>query len=46
MGHTPGAKRAVVAFEESDLDASVQKLEEQALSFIAVQVGTVPVSQP
>jgi predicted enzyme related to lactoylglutathione lyase len=28
MGHTPGAKGAVVAFEVSDLDAFVQKMKE------------------
>jgi hypothetical protein len=29
MGHTPGAKGAVVAFEVSDLDAFVHKMKER-----------------
>ena len=33
IGHTPGAKGAVVAFEVSDFDAFVQKMKERAVSF-------------
>ena len=35
MGHTPGAKGAVVAFEVSDFDAFVQKMRERAVTFVA-----------
>ena len=34
MGHTPGAKGAVVAFELSDLDAFVHKMKERAVPFV------------
>jgi predicted enzyme related to lactoylglutathione lyase len=34
MGHSPGAKGAVVAFEVSDLDAFIHKLKERAVSFV------------
>ena len=34
MGHVPGAKGAVVAFEVSDLDAFVLKMKERAVPFV------------
>ena len=34
MGHAPGAKGAVVAFDVSDLDAFVLKMKERAVSFV------------
>ncbi len=34
MGHTPGAKGAVVAFEVSDLNAFLHKMKERAVSFV------------
>jgi predicted enzyme related to lactoylglutathione lyase len=34
MGHTPGAKGAVVAFETSDLDAFVHRLKERGIVFL------------
>lgn len=34
MGHTPGAKGAVVAFEVSDLDAFILKMKERAVPFV------------
>lgn len=34
MGHIPGAKGAVVAFEVSDLDGFVHKMKERAVSFV------------
>lgn len=34
MGHTPGARGAVVAFEVSDLEAFVHKMKERAVSFV------------
>jgi predicted enzyme related to lactoylglutathione lyase len=40
MGHTPGAKGAVVAFEVSDLDAFVQKMKEQAVVFVTEVIDT------
>lgn len=40
MGHAPGAKGAVVAFEVSDLDAFVQKMKERAVSFVMEAVDT------
>ncbi len=40
MGHTPGAKGAVVAFEVSDLDAFVLKMKERAVSFVAEAFDT------
>ena len=42
MGHTPGAKGAVVAFEVSDLDAFLHKMKERAVSFVA-EVFETPV---
>jgi len=40
MGHTPGAKGAVVALEVSDLDAFVHKLKERAVSFVTEAFDT------
>ena len=40
MGHVPGAKGAVVAFEVSDLDGYVHKMKEQAVSFVAETFDT------
>ena len=34
MGHPPGAKGAVVAFEVEDLDAFVKALKEQSVAFV------------
>ena len=34
MGHTPGAKGAMVAFEVSDLDAFIHKMRERAVPFV------------
>ncbi len=34
MGHIPGAKGAIVAFEVSDLDAFIHKMKERAVSFV------------
>lgn len=34
MGHTPGAKGAVVAFEVSDFEAYIHKMKERAVSFV------------
>ena len=42
MGHTPGAKGAVVAFETADLDAFVKTLEEKSVTFI-VETFSTPV---
>lgn len=42
MGHTPGAKGAVVAFEVSDLDAFARKLKERAVSFV-MEIFDTPV---
>jgi predicted enzyme related to lactoylglutathione lyase len=42
MGHSPGAKGAVVAFEVSDLDAFVHKMKERAVSFV-VETFETPV---
>ena len=42
MGHTPGAKGAVVAFEVSDLDAFVNALKEKSVTFV-VDAFTTPV---
>jgi predicted enzyme related to lactoylglutathione lyase len=42
MGHTPGSKGAVVAFEVSDLDAFVQKMKERAVVFVT-EVFDTPV---
>ena len=35
MGHTPGAKGAVVAFEATDLDSFVTTLKEKSVTFVA-----------
>ncbi len=35
MGHIPGAKGAVVAFEVTDLDGFVRRLKEKSVTFIA-----------
>lgn len=40
MGHTPGAKGAVVAFEVSNLDAFVHKMKERAVSFVTEAFDT------
>jgi predicted enzyme related to lactoylglutathione lyase len=42
MGHTPGTKGAVVAFEVSDLDAFVLKMKERAVPFVT-EVFDTPV---
>ena len=34
MGHPPGAKGAVVAFEVADLDAFVKMLKEKSVTFV------------
>jgi predicted enzyme related to lactoylglutathione lyase len=34
MGHSPGAKGAVVAFEVSDLEAFIHKMKERAVCFV------------
>jgi predicted enzyme related to lactoylglutathione lyase len=34
MGHAPGAKGAVVAFEVSDFEAFIHKMKERAVSFV------------
>ncbi len=34
LGHTPGAKGAIVAFEVSDLDAFGHNMKERAVSFV------------
>jgi predicted enzyme related to lactoylglutathione lyase len=34
MGHPPGAKGAVVAFEVADLDAFVKTLKEKSVTFV------------
>jgi predicted enzyme related to lactoylglutathione lyase len=34
MGHAPGEKGAVVAFEVSDMEAFVHKMKERAVSFV------------
>lgn len=39
MGHTPGAKGAVVAFEVTDLDVFVNMLKEKPVTFV---VDTFP----
>lgn len=35
MGHSPGAKGAVVAFEVSDFEAFIHKLKDRAVRFVA-----------
>lgn len=42
MGHAPGAKGAVVAFEVSDLDGFVARMKERAVPFVA-EVFATPV---
>ncbi len=42
MGHPPGAKGAVVAFETSDLDAQVKTLKEKSVTFV-VEIFSTPV---
>lgn len=42
MGHPPGAKGAVVAFETTDLDAFVKRLKEQSVPFV-VEMFSTPV---
>lgn len=42
MGHSPGAKGAVVAFEVSDLDEFVKSLKEKSVTFV-VDVFETPV---
>lgn len=42
MGHPPGSKGAVVAFEVDDLDGFVKRLKEKAVSF-AVEIFETPV---
>jgi predicted enzyme related to lactoylglutathione lyase len=42
MGHPPGAKGAVVAFETSDLDTFVATLKEKGVTFV-LEVMTTPV---
>jgi predicted enzyme related to lactoylglutathione lyase len=40
MGHPPGAKGAVVAFETTDLDAFVKRLQEQSVPFVVESFST------
>lgn len=40
MGHKPGDKGAVVAFEVSNFDAFVQKMKERAVSFVTEAFDT------
>ncbi len=40
MGHTPGAKGAIVTFEVSDLDAFVHKIKGRAVSFVTEMFDT------
>jgi len=40
MGHAPGAKGAVVAFEVSDFDAFMQKMKERAVPFVTEPFDT------
>lgn len=40
MGHVPGAKGAVVAFEVSDLDGFVHKMKERAVTFVTEPFDT------
>ena len=42
MGHTPGAKGAVVAFETADLDVFVTTLKEKSVTFV-VETFSTPV---
>jgi hypothetical protein len=40
IGHIPGAKGAIIAFEVSDLDAFVHKMKERAVSFVTEAFDT------
>ena len=40
MGHTPGAKGAIVGFEVSDFDAFIQKMREHAVVFVTEPFDT------
>ena len=40
MGHAPGAKGAVVAFEVSDFEAFIYKMKERAVSFVTEAFDT------
>lgn len=40
MGHTPGAKGAVVAFEVSDFEAFIHKMKERAVLFVTEPFDT------
>jgi predicted enzyme related to lactoylglutathione lyase len=40
MGHSPGAKGAVVGFETSDLDTFVKMLKEKSVTFISETFST------
>jgi predicted enzyme related to lactoylglutathione lyase len=40
MGHVPGAKRAVIAFEVTDLDGFVKTLKNNAVTFVAETFST------
>ncbi|MGZ8393840.1 MAG: VOC family protein [Nitrospira sp.] len=40
MGHAPGAKGAVVAFEVSDLEAFICKMKERAVPFVVEAFDT------
>jgi predicted enzyme related to lactoylglutathione lyase len=40
MGHTPGARGAVVAFEVSDFEAFIHKMKERAVSFVTEPFDT------
>jgi predicted enzyme related to lactoylglutathione lyase len=42
MGHRPGAKGAVVAFEVSDLDAFAHKMKDRAVTFVT-EIFSTPV---
>ncbi len=42
MGHSPGAKGAVVAFETTDLDAFLKTLKEKSVTFV-VEIFSTPV---
>ncbi len=42
MGHRPGAKGAVVAFETNDLEAFVVRLKERAVPFVT-EIFSTPV---
>lgn len=40
MGHPPGARGAVVAFEATDLDEVVKRLKEQSVPFVVEPFST------